>query len=76
MYVGITNNPERREAEHRQNKNFDKMKIVGNVSTLDGASQWETNRIQTYMNNHKGQTPLTTKTNMVSSNVMLFTQIV
>lgn len=46
------------EAEHRQNRNFDKMKIVGNVSTLDGASQWETNRIQTYMNNHKGQTPL------------------
>lgn len=45
VYVGITNNPERREAEHRQNKNFDKMKIVGNVSTLDGASQWETNRI-------------------------------
>ena len=42
VYVGITNNPERREAEHRQNKNFDKMKIVGNVSTLDGASQWET----------------------------------
>lgn len=34
------------------------LKIVGNVSTLDGASQWETNRIQTYMNNHKGQTPL------------------
>ena len=41
VYVGITNNPGRREAEHRQNKNFDKMKIVGNVSTLDGASQWE-----------------------------------
>mgnify|MGYP000027324510 FL=1 len=58
VYVGITNNPGRREAEHRQNKNFDKMKIVGNVSTLAGASQWETNRIQTYMNNHKGQTPL------------------
>ena len=76
VYVGITNNPERREAEHRQNKNFDKMKIVGNVSTLDGASQWETNRIQTYMNNHKGQTPLYNQTNMVSSNVMLFTQIV
>lgn len=41
VYVGITNNPERREAEHRQNKNFDKMKIVGNVSTLDGASLYE-----------------------------------
>lgn len=56
--VLVRDTPERREAEHRQNRNFDKMKIVGNVSTLDGASQWETNRIQTYMNNHKGQTPL------------------
>lgn len=34
VYVGITNNPGRREAEHRQNKNFDKMKIVGNVSII------------------------------------------
>ena len=57
VYVGITNNPGRREAEHRQNKNFDKMKIVGNVSTLDGASQWETNRIQTplYNQNEHGK---------------------
>lgn len=76
VYIGITNNPERREAEHRQNKNFDKMKIVGNVSTLDGASQWETNRIQTYMNTTRDKHHFTTKTNMVSSNVMLFTQIV
>lgn len=52
VYVGITNNPERREMD------FDKMRIIGKASTLDGASQWETNRIQTYMDNHKGQTPL------------------
>ena len=36
VYVGITNDPERREAEHHQDKDFDKMKIVGNASTLDG----------------------------------------
>lgn len=58
VYVGITNDPARREMEHRQDKNFDKMRIVGGVSTLDGASQWETNRIQTYMKNHNGDTPL------------------
>ncbi len=58
VYVGITNDPARREMEHRQDKNFDKMRIVGSASTLDGASQWETNRIQTYMKNHNGDTPL------------------
>lgn len=39
VYVGITNNPERREAEHRQDKNFDKMELVGRKSTRDGAEQ-------------------------------------
>ncbi len=58
VYIGITNDPERRAAEHHQDKDFDKMKIVGNASTPDGASRWETDRIQTYMANHKGQTPL------------------
>ena len=58
VYVGITNDPARREMEHRQDKNFDKMRIVGSASTLDSASQWETNRIQTYMKNHNGETPL------------------
>lgn len=61
VYVGITDAPERREAEHHQDKDFDKMRIVGNVSTLDGASQWETDRIKTYMANHNGQTPLYNK---------------
>lgn len=58
VYVGITNDPARREMEHRQDKDFDKMRIVGSASTLDGALQWETNRIQTYMKNHNGDTPL------------------
>ena len=54
VYVGITNNPEGREAEHRQDKDFTTMRIVGRPSTLSGASQWETDRIQTYMRNHGG----------------------
>lgn len=57
VYVGITNDPERREAEHRNDKDFDKMRIVGNASTQQGASNWETERIQTYMKNHNGKTP-------------------
>lgn len=57
VYVGITDNPERREAEHRQDKNFDKMELVGRKSTRDGAEQWEADRIETYMKNHGGDTP-------------------
>lgn len=35
VYIGITNNPERRENEHLlEGKVFDKMNIVGRVSTL------------------------------------------
>lgn len=57
VYVGITDNPKRREAEHRQDKNFDKMELVGRKSTRDGAEQWEASRIETYMKNHGGDTP-------------------
>lgn len=57
VYVGITDNPERREAEHRQDKNFDKMELVGRKSTRDGAERWEADRIETYMRNHAGKTP-------------------
>mgnify|MGYP003300184612 CR=1 FL=1 len=57
VYVGTTQDPKRREQEHRQDKDFDKMRLVGNVSTQGGASQWETERIQTYMKNHNGKTP-------------------
>jgi predicted GIY-YIG superfamily endonuclease len=56
-YVGITNDPQRREAEHRQNKNFDKMEIIGRVSTRESAEQWETNRIGIYKRNHSGELP-------------------
>ena len=29
VYVGITNDPARREQEHRQDKNFTKMRLIG-----------------------------------------------
>lgn len=58
VYVGITNNPERRKSEHLlEGKDFDKINLVGSVSTLKGALEWETDRIHTYMNNHNGETP-------------------
>lgn len=57
VYVGITDDPARREAQHRQDKDFDKMRIVGAKSTREGAEKWETDRIHTYMKNHGGETP-------------------
>ena len=58
VYVGITDDPQRREAEHRQDMNFDKLEIVGRKTSRDNAEQWETDRIKTYMDNHDGKTPL------------------
>lgn len=57
LYVGITNNPERREQEHRQNKEFGHMNIIGNHTNREAAENWEGNRIETYMGNHDGKTP-------------------
>ena len=62
VYVGITNDPVRREAEHHQDKDFDAMKIIGRKSSRESAEQWETDRIETDMDNHKGETPKYNKT--------------
>ena len=62
--VGITNDMERREAEHRADgMEFSSMRKIGNVTTPDAASDWETARIQTYQKNHGGDTPLYNKNN-------------
>ena len=57
LSVGITNDPERREQEHKQNKEFGHMNIVGNRTTKEAAGSWEEKRIETYIKNHKGKTP-------------------
>ena len=62
VYVGISDDPARREIEHRRDKDFGKMVIVGNKSTRESAKDWEDRRIETYMNNHGGETPKYNKT--------------
>jgi predicted GIY-YIG superfamily endonuclease len=58
VYVGITNDMARREAEHKaEGMNFSSMRKVGNVTTREAASDWETERIQKYQRNHGGNTP-------------------
>ena len=64
VYVGITNDMARREAEHRADgMSFSSMRKVGNITTPEGASSWETSRIQTYQRNHGGETPKYNKNN-------------
>ena len=62
LYVGITDNPKRREAEHRCTKDFSNMKVVGRAVTRESAEKWETERINQYRRNHKGQFPPLNKT--------------
>ena len=58
VYVGITNDMERREAEHRADgMEFTSMRKVGNITTQQAASDWETERIHTYQQHHGGSTP-------------------
>lgn len=58
VYVGITNDLERREAEHRsEGMQFTSITKVGNVTTRDAAEKWEEERIATYKQSHNGQRP-------------------
>lgn len=57
VYVGITNNLERRCREHCQDKNFTSIQKVGNQTTFDAAKQWEAKRLNTYRRNHGGENP-------------------
>jgi predicted GIY-YIG superfamily endonuclease len=61
-YIGISNNPERREAEHSKDKLFSKMEIVGPIVSRESAEKWESERIRTYRQNHNGKIPPANKT--------------
>ena len=59
VYVGFTNDLDRREAEHRnEGMQFTSINKVGNITTRDAAEAWEADRIATYKENHHGDRPL------------------
>jgi len=63
VYVGITDDPTRREAEHKNDgKKFTTMNVVGPKVTKDSAERWEEKRLETYCKNHAGRTPRLNKT--------------
>lgn len=57
VYIGITNDPDRRKQEHAVDKDFTKMVSVGSKVTRATAEKWEEERIGTYMKNHQGERP-------------------
>jgi len=57
LYVGTTNDPERREQEHEnEGKKFSNMKITSKRMTEKGAKKKEEDRIKTYRRSH-GKNP-------------------
>lgn len=62
-YIGITDDPERREAEHRdERKRFNSMRVEGPAVMSDSAKKWEEGRLDTYRGNHGGKNPKYNKT--------------
>lgn len=57
VYIGITNDVERRKREHEKDKNFSSMRIVTPKLTEESARNREKERIEIYQKNHKGKLP-------------------
>ncbi len=61
VYVGTTNDPERREVEHKQQgKQFTKLNVTSRKMTDNGAKKKEAERLKTYRRN-QGKNPLYNK---------------
>ena len=57
VYIGTTNNPERREEEHRdEGKRFTRMQITSRRMTEEGAETKEAEQLKDYRRNH-GKNP-------------------
>ncbi|MBQ9439986.1 MAG: GIY-YIG nuclease family protein [Paludibacteraceae bacterium] len=57
VYVGITNDPERRSQEHSVDKDFTRLVPIGPKVSPETAERWEEDRIATYKKNHHGNRP-------------------
>ena len=57
VYIGITNDPERREKEHElEGKQFTKMIVARTPMTKGGAEEKENKKLDTYLKN-QGKLP-------------------
>ena len=61
-YVGVTNNPRRRAAEHRQNGKLGWMKVENWPMSREAGDSWEAGRLAVYRRYHGGKNPPQNKT--------------
>ena len=61
-YVGVTNSPGRRAAEHRKSGKTGKMKVEGTHRSRASALKWERRRLANFRRNHAGKNPSMNKT--------------
>ncbi len=58
VYYGITDDPERRREEHKEDgKEFDTMNVTRPAVTEKSAEQWEEERLEAYRRSHHGRNP-------------------
>ena len=59
VYRGTTNDPARRENEHRaEGKQFERLVVTSRRMTEEGARKRESQNLQTYRRGHGGKNPL------------------
>ena len=56
-YVGVSNDPQRRASEHRQDGKRGKLKVETPALKQTSARRWEAKRLETYRRNHRGRNP-------------------
>lgn len=61
-YVGTTNNPSRRAAEHQAEGKPGTLQTETRPMPRQSAEQWETNRLKIYREHHGGKNPPGNKT--------------
>lgn len=57
VYIGITNDLERREQEHREDKQFDEMQVIKGPCTREEAENSETTQLDIFTIFHNGSLP-------------------
>ena len=57
VYIGITNDLERREQEHREDKQFDEMHIIKGPCTREEAEMTESVQLDIFTIFHNGHLP-------------------
>ncbi len=64
VYRGTTNDPDRREAQHRgEGKRFSRMIVTSRPMTEQGARDKERENLKTYREGHGGKNPLYNENN-------------